>query len=525
MRRISSESVASAKSRSLAASTHSTPRPTQNTSHSVFPSEAMDLPAVPPEEATNDDAVCGASPPHVQPRGSPLEPHVGATPPEGKKKKKEKGRKGRPQNALLSLASAVSGGAALSANVVDLRCLDTSSSQVSCKRSVHTVQEAAAPTKILEFLYLGSVKDAQDPAFLSAHHIRYIINVSQEEYWSVDKRVQIFTFKVDDCATADIGSLFSPTRSLINNVRERYYRSVAAGKASRPAVLVHCQKGRSRSATIVLAYLIYTNGWSVAEAMKYVATRRPCVEPNIGFMEELRKLQESFSTEERTRRYSELCWFMRNLDAAQTSVGQVRETFEQRVGMVRDVVMLTAPGSHRGDNGAPGEGNEGGSAGIVSFSMGATTSEDAEDKAVAFLQSTAGEEEGAETREPTPAKTVVPSSAAAAADAVVSNNKRVALCFVFLTCREDILRGIKHGQLRDILEHLRPAPGKQIKYATGPKLRKLMTEHQSMSSSFAQDMSQKLSARMHDSPVPAGGDTGTSGDGDVEEAVSGSQGV
>lgn len=442
-----------------------------------------------------------------------------------KEKKEKKEKRGRPQNALLALASSMGDGAAVSTNVVDLRCLDTASPQVSYKHNIRTVNEEVPPTQILSFLYLGSVRDAQNPDFLAKHNIRYIVNVSQEEYWSVDKRVQIVTYKVDDTATADIASLFAPTRSLINSVRERYYRSEAAGKASRPAVLVHCQKGRSRSVTIVLAYLVYMNGWSVAEAMKYVATRRPCAEPNIGFMEELRKLQESLGVEERTKRYSELCWFMRNLDV-QTSEAQLREMFEQRVGMVRDVVMLTAPGSGsvsaqtdlkvvqdgRGDAGdreaatvasrvIPDKVHSSGSATkLVSFSMDGKEEDDEGGAAAVFTAPTGGEEEAtaaaAATHEAAHAKSSLSASSSTAVATTVTattttgsnGNKRVALCFVFLTCREDILRGIKHGQLRDILKHLRPAPGKQIKYATGPKLRKLMTEHQSMSSSFAQDM-------------------------------------
>lgn len=434
--------------------------------------------------------------PSLQTISVPRDDNPDDRPTESKKKKKEKRekkeKKTRPQNALFTLAGTFGGGASVSANVVDLRALDASPFHVTSKRSIRTMTDEVPPTQILNFLFLGSVKDAQDPAFLAKHQIRYIINVSQEEYWSVDKRVQIVTFKVDDSATADIASLFPPTRNLINNVRDRYYRNEAAKKTSRPAVLVHCQKGRSRSVTIVLAYLIYVNGWSVAEAMKYVAARRPCAEPNIGFMEELRKLQESLTTDDRTRRYSELCWFMRNLDA-HTSEAEVRETFENRVGMVRDVVMLTAPpsGAPAGEAQAALEDSgrvpEAGvfpsaerDAPLVSFSMDGEKGEEAGTSAA--CSRTAEETEGgAATHE---------SAHIRSPHTPTPSTGRIALCFVFLTCREDILRGIKSGQLRGVLDHLRPAPGKQIKYATGPKLRKLMTEHQSMSTSFAQDMVQ-----------------------------------
>ncbi|TPP49139.1 Dual specificity phosphatase, catalytic domain family protein [Leishmania donovani] len=425
-----------------------------------------------------------------------------------------KKKKGRPQNALFMLANSMGGGATpatAGSQVVDLRALDPSPcpsrGSRSPLRSCHVHErgsrcEDVPATQILEFLYLGSVKDAQDAAFLARHQIRYIINVSQEEYWSVDKKVQIFTFKVDDSATADIAALFQPTRDLINSIRGRYYRYARGESSTRPAVLVHCQKGRSRSATIVLAYLIYTNGWSVAEAMKYVGARRPCAEPNIGFMEELRKLQESLSFEERTRRYSELCWFMRNLNA-ETSQSHVRELFEKRIGMVRHVVTYVVAGGGAGnvaDGGTAGNCGDGSRVTVqrdTRFSASwpaapSTGDSDAADSLVAFdLGAALGKQNDGldDQRAAKDSDTHAYKDASAAVSLLRGpSTEKTMLCFVFFTCREDVLHGIKSGQFQQLLLQLPSAAGKQIKYATGPKLKKIMTEHQSMSSSFVQDM-------------------------------------
>ena len=48
-------------------------------------------------------------------------------------------------------------------------------------------------------------------------------------------------------------------------------------------VLVHCQDGVSRGATIVLAYLIWKKGWSLSTAFKYVKQRR-YIMPNASFI-------------------------------------------------------------------------------------------------------------------------------------------------------------------------------------------------------------------------------------------------
>ncbi|GAA5901404.1 hypothetical protein JCM5296_003001 [Sporobolomyces johnsonii] len=57
-------------------------------------------------------------------------------------------------------------------------------------------------------------------------------------------------------------------------------------------VYVHCRAGKSRSVTIVLAYLVYHNHWSLKRAYSYVAERREGISPNLGFMAELMAFEE-----------------------------------------------------------------------------------------------------------------------------------------------------------------------------------------------------------------------------------------
>ena len=53
------------------------------------------------------------------------------------------------------------------------------------------------------------------------------------------------------------------------------------------AVLVHCMAGVSRSATIVIAYLMYKKGMKYEEAYAYVKERRKIIHPNSGFKRQL----------------------------------------------------------------------------------------------------------------------------------------------------------------------------------------------------------------------------------------------
>lgn len=49
-------------------------------------------------------------------------------------------------------------------------------------------------------------------------------------------------------------------------------------------VYVHCRAGKSRSVSVVMAYLIHAHRWTLKHAYAYVAEKRPDISPNIGFV-------------------------------------------------------------------------------------------------------------------------------------------------------------------------------------------------------------------------------------------------
>ncbi|EQC31134.1 hypothetical protein SDRG_11318 [Saprolegnia diclina VS20] len=60
---------------------------------------------------------------------------------------------------------------------------------------------------------------------------------------------------------------------------------------NRMACMVHCSHGMSRSATIVLAYLVKCRNMRLLEALQYLRSLRRVVSPNIGFMQRLLDLE------------------------------------------------------------------------------------------------------------------------------------------------------------------------------------------------------------------------------------------
>lgn len=56
-------------------------------------------------------------------------------------------------------------------------------------------------------------------------------------------------------------------------------------------VLIHCQMGISRSASVMIAYLIAKNSATYEEAYDFVQEKRPCIRPNSGFCNYLRSMK------------------------------------------------------------------------------------------------------------------------------------------------------------------------------------------------------------------------------------------
>ena len=58
-------------------------------------------------------------------------------------------------------------------------------------------------------------------------------------------------------------------------------------------VLIHCQHGVSRSASFAIAYTIKKKGISFDEAKQFVKSKRQGIDPNDGFVEQLKMFEKS----------------------------------------------------------------------------------------------------------------------------------------------------------------------------------------------------------------------------------------
>lgn len=83
-------------------------------------------------------------------------------------------------------------------------------------------------------------------------------------------------------------SKWSSSVLLLSSTEEAYQ--------SGQGVLVHCQAGVSRSATVVIAYLMKHTLMTMTDAYKYVRSRRPVVSPNLNFMGQLLEFERDLNS-------------------------------------------------------------------------------------------------------------------------------------------------------------------------------------------------------------------------------------
>jgi protein-tyrosine phosphatase len=130
------------------------------------------------------------------------------------------------------------------------------------------------------FLYLGCWKDANNVRNLEALKIQRILNVTN------DTLKHHSDFNVKNVSILDLKT------SNIQKHFDECFQFIEESKEKNEKILVHCHAGRSRSATIVIAYLMKTQKMNLQDAIDHVKEKRKIIRPNEGFMEQLKNFEK-----------------------------------------------------------------------------------------------------------------------------------------------------------------------------------------------------------------------------------------
>ncbi|XP_042901866.1 dual specificity protein phosphatase 3 [Parasteatoda tepidariorum] len=142
-------------------------------------------------------------------------------------------------------------------------------------------------------IYIGNSASAANLAELKAKNVKYVLNSAFGTDSSL-KMVHVLSEK--DYTQSGISFLGVPAVDHMSySISEHFNEALVFIKGAvttERSILVHCVEGISRSATLVLAYLVKEVGMNLQEAIRSVRQRREIL-PNDGFLLQLCILNES----------------------------------------------------------------------------------------------------------------------------------------------------------------------------------------------------------------------------------------
>ncbi|VDD79264.1 unnamed protein product [Mesocestoides corti] len=195
-------------------------------------------------------------------------------------------------------------------NIVQLREMLEAQMGMSLKDHRHFIADQVliiygqmdVPSFIFDHLLLGSSFNASNGDELRRNNVTHIVNVTRE----VDNffPAEHFVYKnirVYDDEKAQLLPHWDETYKFINEARWEsmqvlyiawmIFAVYSPDRSNGTRCLVHCKMGISRSGATVAAYVMKEKGWKLEEALEFVKSKRPCVNPNANFLRQLETYQ------------------------------------------------------------------------------------------------------------------------------------------------------------------------------------------------------------------------------------------
>jgi protein-tyrosine phosphatase len=134
------------------------------------------------------------------------------------------------------------------------------------------------PVEIYPGLWLGNMFNAQDMHFRTTNNIKTIVNCATYE-----AQVQLINIQTYVCLNASDDDNYR----IIDNHFSYVYEMIDISIEKGWNVMIHCQCGINRSATLAIAYLCNKFQCPIERAILNVFQKRPCILSNRGFRKQL----------------------------------------------------------------------------------------------------------------------------------------------------------------------------------------------------------------------------------------------
>lgn len=130
-------------------------------------------------------------------------------------------------------------------------------------------------SEITDYLYLSGA-GVLKPEKLKQKRITFIVNATTEEPNAYLQGIDYLKIRVDDNPYARLSEHFDIVADKVKAVKD-----------TRGKVLIHCVAGVSRSASLVIVYLMKHEKMTLRQAYHYVKAARPIIRPNVGFWKQM----------------------------------------------------------------------------------------------------------------------------------------------------------------------------------------------------------------------------------------------
>jgi protein-tyrosine phosphatase len=135
-------------------------------------------------------------------------------------------------------------------------------------------------SEIIPNLYLSGVECL--PVFLKKKEITNVMSVLKTYMPTLDESYNHMKIEIHDEANQQIEKYFNEAHRFIDDAIEKNQK-----------VLIHCYAGISRSATIVISYLMKKNKITFEKAYEMVKKTRSCISPNLSFYVALKEYEKT----------------------------------------------------------------------------------------------------------------------------------------------------------------------------------------------------------------------------------------
>ena len=128
---------------------------------------------------------------------------------------------------------------------------------------------------IIDNIYLGDSVAAADEDYLKDHNISAVVNCAED-----------LTSNYKDLKFIELNLFDNELQSLFPKFDVAYKFIKLHSQAN---ILIHCVVGMSRSASLVVFYLMKEKGWDYDTSIGFIKEKRPNVAPIIGFIDQLKE--------------------------------------------------------------------------------------------------------------------------------------------------------------------------------------------------------------------------------------------